>query len=100
MKKAKIDTCEGIRVAGKTPARFNGLEAVRKWIPCEEFCELYRLPITRPPRKTLAKYSTSKATAARKCCERLAAKGLIKTHRIDGRLYVAMESVRSFGEKA
>lgn len=99
MKKA-IDTCKGIRVTANIPARFSGLEAARKWVPCEEFCELYRLPITRPPRKTPAKYSTSKATAARKCCERLAAKGLIKTHRIDGRLYVAMESVRSFGEKA
>jgi hypothetical protein len=99
MKKAKI-IIEGCRPAGKRPNDSTSLETLRKWIPCEEFCELYRLPKIRPAREVAPKYSTSKATAARKCCERLAKKGLITTRKIEGRLYVSRDSAISFGDKA
>ena len=99
MNKAKI-IINGLKPTGKGLDDSTSLVTQRKWIPCEEFCELYRLPKTRRARKKTPKYSTSIATAARKCCERLAEKGLITTRKIDGRLYVSRDSVISFGEKA
>ena len=99
MKKAKI-IIQGHKPAAKRPKDSTSLETLRKWVPCEEFCELYRLPKARPARKKAPKYSTSKVTAARKCCERLAKKGLITIRKIEGRLYVSRDSVITFGEEA
>jgi hypothetical protein len=69
----------------------------REWIPAEEFCRMYKLPATRPPRKSPPKRAASHRTACRKCVEGLARKGLIDISKTARATYVSRESALRFG---